>query len=96
MGNGRRGDLLVPVEPTEEMIEAIHKANDDYSNNRFGRYGADSRGEFIYRSLLNAAPSPPHDPYKALEVAREALQFYSFGEKAQKAINQINQALGDK
>lgn len=76
---------LVPVEPTNSMIRAAGLG--------------DTTSISIWTDMLAAAPSPPHDPYKALEVAREALQYaddnYCFTncDKVTNALNQINQAL---
>lgn len=47
--------VSVPREPTEAMMRAMHKADNDYSNNRFHGHGHLSRAEFVYRAMLAAA-----------------------------------------
>lgn len=53
----------------------------------------------IYKAMLDAAPSPPQDPYEALRVAREALQYaddhYCFTncKQVNEAIRQIDEVI---
>lgn len=106
---------LVPVEPTEEMVIAgIAMARMDVN----GAWILDARD--CFNAMIAAAPSRPHEPYKVLEVAREALELMDAAWEelipnlkngvvqnyelvltkaptaCTKALNQINQVLGDK
>jgi len=55
--------VVVPVEPTEKMIDAMHKADRDFSNNCFHGQGHLSRAEFVYHAML-AAAKEEHDAHR--------------------------------
>lgn len=57
---------LVPVEPTVDMTIAGMTDGDDK------KALFSDHANFVYSQMLDAAPPSP-DPYKALEIAREAL-----------------------
>ena len=51
------GWKLVPIEPTKEMREAFHAADDEYQSAKFDVESPDHH----WTALLEAAPEPPED-----------------------------------
>jgi hypothetical protein len=71
------GWKLVPVEPTEAMLDDGHEALDDqHHTGRFGECpGLNwSDAEKCYRAMLSAAPPPPSAPVQ--QSVREAFEQY--------------------
>ncbi len=60
------GWRLVPVEPTEEMLDAAHASDCEYSKRAFGgRMHMPQAAEDHWHVMLSAAPPPPdRDPLK--------------------------------
>lgn len=72
---------LVPVEPTQEMKDSGALSVTARFRGDGGWCGPLEGAEFAlqaYRAMLDAAPSAPNDPYKALEAENQVLREQNF------------------
>jgi hypothetical protein len=96
------GWKLVPVEPTEAMLDDGHEALDDqHHTGRFGEcHGLNwSDAEKCYRAMLSAAPAPPSAPVQqsvrnALRRAVIKLPCYSFLSPKEGGVVRVDDACG--
>ena len=56
--DGRHGWQLVPVKPTEAMLQRVEPALDDLYEGAKADPGYDQGGLYVYRAMLAAAPDP--------------------------------------